>query len=70
MPKDDSTKTLLEKKYPLLDPSRTLHQNLLAQGLAKLRLGSTEHTQLEGLYYRDLGLKELLLVLQLEQELR
>ncbi len=42
----------------------------MALELAKLRLGSMEHTKLADLYRRDLGPVALLRVLQLEQEFR
>ncbi len=70
MPKDNNTKTPLERLYPQLDPGRMSNPTSKGLVLAKLRLGSTQREQLVNLYYRDLGLEELLQVLVSEQELR
>ncbi len=58
------------RKFQHLVHSGDTSQKSMVLALAKLRLGSTEHTDLVNLYYRDLGLVELLRVLQSEQELR
>ncbi len=57
-------------KYLEWVPSRVSNQNLLDRLVLKSKQESMVLTKLVSSYRRDLGLVELLLELQLEQELR